>query len=209
MSVAIAVMIVAGLGLVSLLALWTVRKFRYVIWSGYFRAIIICEDGDIIAKTMRLKTSDTEFKAVVKGKADTYHLISKEEEVGVEGKKSLTAVQRQILSGEDKESNSLHNMSNRRIYRQGRFRLPTAFYNAHQAEPIDMQNLRKFSGVSATRYNELAKNTVTSQLLNAFNENTMREAMIYMMAIVIILGGMLILGYFLNSRLNTIVELLQ
>lgn len=93
-----------------------------------------------------------------------------------------------------------------RVYRLGRVRLPKSFYNSHCAEPIDMRNLRMESKVSATRAAAIAKNTVTSQLLNAFNENPLVETMMFILGIGIILVGILILGYFLNSKLTTLQE---
>ena len=176
MSVIVVFYIIAIACAISLIGVFALHKLKYIIWRGYFRAIIVCEDGDIIIRTPRLKLSDTDFTLKVKGKLDTYHIIEQDDD------------------------------GNRRVYRIGRFRIPTSFYNAHQSEPIDMQNLRKQSEVSATRYREIAKNTVTSQLLNAFSENPLREAMALMLAILVIMGGMLILGYFLNSRIEVILE---
>lgn len=163
-------------------------KFRFVIWTGYFRALIVCEDGELISRTMRLKKSDVDFTITVKGKIDTYHIIDHEPTDSKEAEKQGI------------------NASMSRILRVGRFRIPTSLYNAHQSEPINLQLLRKESSVSATRYREIAKNTVTSQLLNAFQENPMREAIMWMMAVGVVLVGMFILGYFLNNKLDTIAD---
>lgn len=171
-------------------------KFKYVIWKGWFRAIIICEDGDILIRTFRLKTSDTEFTATIKGKVDTYQIVDNE------ARDEIAAKQDKV----NETPNPNYNPTNRRIYRIGRFRIPTSFYNAHQTEPIDMQNLRKYSVVSATRYRELAKNTVTSQLLTAFTENPMKEALMIFLGVVIILGGMLIMGYWFNTKIEEVLN---
>lgn len=69
-----------------------------------------------------------------------------------------------------------------------------------------MQELRKQSEVSATRYRELARNTVTSQLLTAFSENPMREAAIMFLGVVIGLGGTLILGIWINTKFENLME---
>jgi hypothetical protein len=175
MTVAAAFMTVAGLGAFLLITVFLAYRFRYVLRKGYFRVEFICDDGDIITRTFRLKGSDSEFSMLVKGKKDTYHILAEEG----------------------------------RVYHTGRFRIPKAYYIAHRAEPIDMKKLKLESKVSATKYNELAKNTVTSQLLNAFTENPMKEAMAIIMAVAIIMGGILILGYYMNSRINEIMDKLQ
>lgn len=175
MSAATAFNIVAIAAAVCMIGGWTLWKFRYVILSGYFRAEIICESGEVKIFTMRLKKSN-EFSALVEGVRDTYH----------------------ILDGGSEKS--------RRIYRVGRQRIPKSYYNAHQAEPIDMQELRKDSKVSATRYSELARNTVTSGLLDAFKEVSIREQMMQLMMVLIPLAGIILLGYFLNSRIETVIQ---
>ena len=189
MTVIIAFYIVAGLCAIGLLGGFLTWRFRYVIWSGWFRADIITEDGEAITITRRLKKSDSEFTVAVNGRLDTYFIIEREDEDKViEGKTES------LIRG------------SRRVYRAGRYRIPKAYYNAHQSEPINMQLLRKESKVSATRHREIAKNTVTSQLLNAFTENPMREAMAYLIGVGIIILAIVFLGYFLNSKLDTIIE---
>jgi hypothetical protein len=159
---------------------------------------------------MRLKRSDTDFTATVKGRADTYHIIDREKVSDEDRKKSLKEIndsrrkQGLDLLSIEEIPNVIENSSFRKVYRTGKFRIPIAFYNAHQSEPIDMQNLRKYSVVSATRYREIAKNTTTSQLLNAFAENPMKEAMMLFLGVAIVLGGLLLLGYFLNSRITSL-----
>lgn len=179
MTAATAFIIVAsviGFGLVFGFILW---KFKYIIWKGWFRAIIECEDEDILIRTVRMKKSklsgeqDQCIWLTVKGVKDRYDIIPD------------------------------------RVRRMGKFRIPTSIYYAHRAEPIDLKVLKIQSQISATRNAELAKNTVTSQLLTAFTENPLREAMAIFLGVVIVLGGLLILGYWLNSRLDTIIELVN
>lgn len=202
MSAVVAFQIIFGLIALSMVSGFVLYKARFVVWSGYFRAVIVCEDGDVITRTMRLKKSDTEFTAIVKGSMDTYGIIAKEDTDLTELKKTVKK------PGElEKESpNPIKNESNRRIMRQGKFRIPWALYNAHQYEPIDVQNLRKYSLVSATRHRELARNTVTSQLLNAFQENPLKEAMAILLLGGVMLLGLFMLGYFLNSRIDEILN---
>lgn len=71
------VYVIAGYTAVTLSMIigFLVWKFRFVIWSGYVRAEIICEDDDVLTRTFKLKTSDTEFKMLVKGSRDTYHIL--------------------------------------------------------------------------------------------------------------------------------------
>jgi ABC-type antimicrobial peptide transport system permease subunit len=182
---AIVIAIQASL-IIALIVGFLTYKLRFVIWTGYFRALVLCEDGELLTRTMRLKKSDTDFTMLVKGKLDTYHIIDQEPKDQVEAQKQGI------------------NAAMSRIMRVGRFRIPTSIYNAHQSEPINLQLLRKQSEVSATRYREIAKNTVTSQLLNAFQENPMKEAVMWMMAVGVVLVGMFILGYFLNNKIDQI-----
>lgn len=152
-------------------------KLRFLIWKGWFRAIIECEDEDILIRTVRMKPSkklpseqDQCVWLTVKGVRDRYDIIPD------------------------------------RVRYMGKFRIPTSFYYAHRAEPIDHVSMKMDSKISATRNAELARNTVTSQLISAFTENPMREAMAVFLAVVIVLGGILILGYFINSKMETIID---
>lgn len=177
MTAVTAFIIVAGVMGFSLIFGFILWKFKYVIWKGWVRAIIECEDGDILIRTVRMKKSkssgeqDQGMWLTVKGVKDRYDIIPD------------------------------------RVRRMGKFRIPTSVYFAHRAEPIDLKTLKMESKISATRNAELAKNTVTSQLLTAFSENPLREAMAIFLGVVIVLGGIIILGYWLNSRLDTIIEL--
>ena len=177
MTAANAFIIVASIMGASLTIGFILWKFKYVIWKGWVRAIIECEDGDILIRTVRMKKAkstgeqDQAMWLTVKGVKDRYDILPE------------------------------------RIRRMGKFRIPTSVYYAHRSEPIDLKALKIESKISATRNAELAKNTVTSQLLTAFTENPLREAMAIFLGVVIVLGGLLILGYWLNSRLDTIIEL--
>jgi hypothetical protein len=164
--------------LVTTFILW---KFRFVIWKGWFRAIIECEDEDVIIRTIRLKSSKKNPTAseqdeciwlTVKGVRDRYDIIPD------------------------------------RVRRMGKFRIPTAFYYAHRSEPIDLKALKIESKISATRNAELARNTVTSQLLTAFTESGLREAMVIFLGVIVILGGILILGYWVNTKFEELAGLL-
>jgi hypothetical protein len=90
----------------------------------------------------------------------------------------------------------------------GKFRIPTSLYYAHRAEPIDLKGLKIESKISATRNAELARNTVTSQLLTAFTESGLREAMVIFLGVIVILGGLLILGYWVNTKFEELAGLL-
>lgn len=177
MTVLVAFYLIAGLCGFSLIATFLIWRLKYVIWKGWFRAIIECEDEDVLIRTIRMKRSkltgeqDEAVWLIVKGVKDRYDIIPD------------------------------------RVRRMGRFRIPTSFYYAHRAEPIDLKVLKMESKISATRNAELARNTVTSQLLTAFTENPMREAMAIFLAVAIVLGGILILGYWLNTKLESIIDL--
>lgn len=176
MTVQTAFLLTASLAAVALITMFVLWKFKYVIWKGWFRAIIECEDEDVQIRTIRLKKSklpgeqDTCIWLTVKGVRDRYDIIPD------------------------------------RVRRMGRFRIPTSFYYAHRAEPIDLKEIKIASEVSATRNAELARNTVTSQLLTAFTENPMKEALMIFLGVLIILGGMLIMGYWFNTKIEEVLN---
>lgn len=188
MSAVVAFYTVAILAAVLMVGGFILWKFRFVIRSGYFRAEIICESGRVIHKTMRLKGA-SEFSLIVEGVRDIYHIHDGRSET---------------IEKKDGQKETLRYPN--RIYPDGRMRVPKSYYNAHQAEPIDMQALRKQSTVSATKYSELARNTVTSGLFMAFDELSIREQIIQLMMILIPVAAVVLGVYFLNSRLETIID---
>lgn len=198
--------LVSGLCAVLLIGGFVIYRCRYIIWRGYFRAEFVCEDGEVIARTFRLKSSDTEFTQRIKGKVDTYGIVADDSvpEISEIVDDDAPATRRKVAA--KLSDPAKRDAPDRRVYRTGRFRIPKAYYIAHRYEPINMLELKMQSKVSATRYRELARNTVTSQLLTAFTENPMREAMAFMMGVIVILGGILVLGYFLNSRIETVLQ---
>lgn len=190
---------------IPLLLGFALYKLRFVIRKGYFQAEFVCDDGEIIRKTFISKESDSEFTMKIRGKLDTYHKIYKdvsnptEDDADNPGKKPKQPIK-------DSDENDPYRQ---RIYRVGKFRIPKAYYIAHRSEPIDMLALKLESKVSATKYQELAKNTVTSQLLKAFTPAKMSEALSLILAVAVILGGILLLGYWMNSRIEQLMDVMQ
>jgi len=89
-----------------------------------------------------------------------------------------------------------------RIYRAGRFRLPTAYYKFGEAEPLDMLRTGLESKVSSLDYAQVARNTVTRDLLQAFDTKFLSAQNIFMMTILIMAGGLLLLGVFVNQKFD-------
>lgn len=178
MSTVVAFETTAITAFILLIGSFVMYRCRFIIWKGWFRAIIECEDEDVIIRTLRMKglslagTQDQAIWISVKGVRDRYDIIPD------------------------------------RVRRMGKFRVPTAFYYAHRSEPIDLKELKMQSQISATRNAELARNTVTSQLLNAFTERFSKEQMMILVATGIMVLSVLMLGYFLNSKLTSISNLL-
>ncbi len=94
-----------------------------------------------------------------------------------------------------------------RIYRTGRFRLPTAYYVFGDSEPIDMLKTGEKSDVSAVEYAQVARNTVTRDLLSAFNTQLLSAQNIFLITIGVVAIGLLALGIFTNQKFETLTEL--
>jgi len=192
MSGVVAFYIVAILSAVGLVVAWIVWKFRFVIRSGYFRAELLTESGVPIIRTFKLGTRK-EFRMMIGGVWGTYHIY--------DGRTELLPPEKE---GDPERKRTYPN----RVYHQGRMRIPKSYYNVGQSEPIDMQALRKESQVSAEKYDQLARNTVTTGLLGEFRETSAREAAIQILTVLIPVGAIFITGYYLNTRLETIIDLL-
>lgn len=89
-----------------------------------------------------------------------------------------------------------------RIYRIGRFRLPTAYYKFGDAVPIDMLKTGHESDVAALDYAQVARNTVTRDLLAAFDTKFLSAQNIFVLTILTIAGGLLMLGVFVNIKVD-------
>ncbi len=94
------------------------------------------------------------------------------------------------------------------IYKTGRFRMPIIFYRLGDAEPINMRHPERETKVAAVDYARVAKNKVTKDLLEAFDESFLNPQNILLITIVVIGIGILGLGVFVNSKFDKQNELL-
>lgn len=96
-----------------------------------------------------------------------------------------------------------------RIYRSGRFRLPTSHYKVGDPVPLDMLRTNTISDVTALDYAQVARNTVTRDLLAAFDTKFLSVQNIFMFTMIAIAAAALGLGYFINTKFETMTELHQ
>lgn len=87
-----------------------------------------------------------------------------------------------------------------RIYRIGRWRIPTSYYKIGDAVPRDMLDTGQDSEVAALDYAQVARNTVTRDLLAAFDTKFLSAQNIFMLTIAIVAGGLVLLGVFVNQK---------
>lgn len=87
-----------------------------------------------------------------------------------------------------------------RIYRFGRWRLPKSYYKIGDAVPRDLLDAESDSEVAALDYAQVARNTVTRDLLAAFDTKFLSAQNIFMLTIGVIIGAVLLLGVFVNQK---------
>lgn len=87
-----------------------------------------------------------------------------------------------------------------RIYRFGRWRMPKSYYKIGDAVPRDLLDEGEDSEVAALDYAQVARNTVTRDLLSAFDTQFLSAQNIFMLTIGIVVAAVLILGVFVNQK---------
>lgn len=94
-----------------------------------------------------------------------------------------------------------------RIYRVGRWRIPTAYYVFGNSVPIDLLQTGKESEVSAIEFAQVAGNTVTRDLLSAFLPEFLNPQAIFFLTIGVVVLGFVIFGVFTNQKFNEVEKL--
>lgn len=83
-----------------------------------------------------------------------------------------------------------------------KYNIPKSYYVIGKYEPINMKTASVNSAVSSQRYAELARNTVVKDLLNAFKPVKLDTVTAFMILGAVVLGGLLILGWYINQRIE-------
>lgn len=96
-----------------------------------------------------------------------------------------------------------------RIYRFGRWRMPTAYYKIGDAVPRDMLDAKQDSEVAALDYAQVARNTVTRDLLAAFDTKFLSTQNIFLLTVGIIVAAILILGVFVNQKFSELEKAIE
>ena len=100
-----------------------------------------------------------------------------------------------------------YGIDKQRIYRFGRWRLPKSYYKISDATPRDMLDIEQDSEVAALDYAQVARNTVTRDLLAAFDTKFLNPQSIFLLTIAVIGAGIIILGVFMNQKFSELEDL--
>lgn len=93
-----------------------------------------------------------------------------------------------------------------RQYRTTGARIPLQFHIVNRYEPIDMLELRLQSDVAASKYNQLARNTVASALLMSFKSSVINTTTAFFLTVAVLMGGLLMMGLFINQRIEDVLK---
>ena len=131
-----------------------------------------------------------------------------------EDRNTQTVIRRVLDSDHDFEITHFGNVhkysiDRNRIYRVGRFRIPTAYYKVGDAEPLDMLKTGEESEVSSLDYAKVARNTVTRDLLASFEAKFLSAQNIFIITLIVIVGAVVLLGVFVNQKFGELEKLHQ